>query len=75
MLDIRKANQSRKRSDGGEPKNSSYYDLGVLPHVQILDDEDGQDTKEEIGGSVEYRGDVGNDDQDHGADAVSFGVW
>lgn len=75
MLDIGKANQGRKRSDGGESKNSSNHDFGVPPHIQILDDEDGQDAEEEIGSSVEDGCDIRDDDQDHRTDAVSLGVW
>jgi hypothetical protein len=82
LLDIRKANQSRERSNGGESENSGYHDLGVPPHIQILnptirssllrialmtcylDYEYWEDAKEEVGSSVEYRGNVRNDNQD-----------
>ena len=58
LLNIRKANQGRKRSNSSESKNSSYHDFGVSPHVQVLDNEDRQDAEEEIGASVENRCDI-----------------
>jgi hypothetical protein len=42
--------------------------------IRYLYYEYGKDSKEKIGGSVKDRGDVRNDDQDQGTDAVSLGV-
>jgi hypothetical protein len=33
LFDVRKADQSRKRSNGSEAKNCGYHNLGIPSHI------------------------------------------